>query len=181
MAIDTPHHYIPDITPTARITANVTQQYRVEVNTTTQNITSIVTIRQSTGAPIDFELIIAILVLTILVLLLLSLGLQRVEEYRRIEAKIKGEPYRPKPMYRYEGLRLQLRRIYEDLLARASSAGVVVPPGYTVSEASAKLRYLIGEWASWFARVYNRYMYGVEEPPPSVVEEAKRRVSGEGD
>ncbi len=183
MAIETPQHYIPDITMQREIAVNATQQYIVEVNTTTTaNITKTLIGVQGQELPFNVELLIVALVIVALAVLLLALGAQRIEEYRRAEARGRPEGlHELRLRYRYEGLKLQLRLTYARLLSRASSRGVRLPRGYTVSEVSERLKPVMGGWVSWFAEVYNKYMYGVEEPPYMVVEEAKRRVGFEGD
>ena len=85
----------------------------------------------------------------------------------------------PDYTYFYEGLRRELRRIYEALLSRLKSLGVMLRPGYTpreVAEAAADTS--LAAAAGWIAPVYEEYMYSPKHPSRRIVEEARRRVMG---
>lgn len=86
----------------------------------------------------------------------------------------------PPSTYFYEGLRRELRKIYEALLVRLAKIGVMLKPGYTpreVAAASAPTR--LGRMAGRLASIYEEYMYGPQYPSKSIVEEARRLVRGE--
>ncbi len=80
--------------------------------------------------------------------------------------------------YEYSRMRRILREIYEELIHRARSRGVLVPRSYTITEFAQKAWKTLGSSVFEFAKLYNKYMYSREEPDQEAIEEARRITSG---
>ncbi|ABM80152.1 DUF4129 domain-containing protein [Hyperthermus butylicus] len=174
--IETPHHYIPDLlqqqpaAPTSFVPGNASA---VQPETT-----GVAVQYAGGGSGMDPWLagLIALVVGLAVVALLLVVSRLSARTTQLPEA---GMPqprstYMVPPGYRYEGLRLELRRAYLRVLEALRRHGLYLPHGATAGEVGeAARRHGLGS-AARVARLYRDHMYSRRGPPRGVVDEAWR-------
>lgn len=177
MAVETPQHIIPD--PRFGVETGFRPIRIGESLNVSLNISIDI---PRLGNPVEAGMGVNTLLLLIIVSVLIIAAMLYYSSYReRALRRYHGEPFEKEWLsgvgrYRYTGLRRELRRLYEAILDILRVRGYSPPSGYTVAEVSSAARNIIGDWISWFAEVYNRYVFGVREPPVEVIERARENI-----
>ncbi|MEB3774820.1 MAG: DUF4129 domain-containing protein [Desulfurococcales archaeon] len=130
----------------------------------------------------EIQLVIATLIIMIVAILLSSLLMAREAPTRGLASVMKHIYYRftAKPRYRYEGLKLELRAIMDELAKMVEGRGAAIKPGNTPMEI-ARIAMETGiNGAGIVASIYYEGVYSPREPTPEMVEEARRALRGEG-
>lgn len=180
--INTPQHLIP--TSPLGEARRVLVVVRELANTTTGSVPGFLG-ENTTGEaashqpllPHTLALIAAVLAAAGFIGLLLLASKLALPARRLMEATPPPSGRRLEPieaLYRYEGLKAELRKVYLSVLRRLEQLGIRLPRGAAPLEVAARAAEKGHRWAERVARIYRDHAYARGQPPRVVVDEASK-------